>query len=395
MSKTAHIIIGLGYGDEGKGLVSDFYCSQAEDPLVIRFNGGQQAGHTVYVKPRQKHMFSNLGVGTYRGIPTYWSKYCSFSPGFFLDELKAIHKPIKFFLDRNCPVTTHYDILYNRLIETYLGKKRNGSCGLGVGPTFQRHKDLKIKLIAEDLLNSELSIRKLSSIRQYYKRKIQKETDYLFYAFDHDSEDKIFEKLVCRIGHLVDSGSVVLTDESEILNVASKWKSYIFEGAQGILLDQKYGQRPHVTKSNTTSRNAIELILSNFPKGAIDISISYVTRAYQTRHGNGPFKIAKPKMRLQNTEHESNKFNFYQGDFKIGYLNLDLLSYAINCDEKFSRHYEKKLFVTCLDQIDPTNIPVFIDGQKRFISFEMIQTFVPCHLTSVHYSFSPFSQDLE
>ncbi|RYE38837.1 MAG: hypothetical protein EOP48_26505 [Sphingobacteriales bacterium] len=395
MSKTAHIIIGLGFGDEGKGLVSDYYCSRLEKPIVIRFNGGQQAGHTVFIKPGQKHMFSNLGVGACRGIPTYWSEYCSFSPGFFLDEVKALRQPVKFFLDRNCPVTTHYDILYNRLIEHFGGKKRHGSCGLGVGSTFQRHKELKIKFTAEDLLDANLSLYKLSLIRKYYRKKIQKETDFLFYAFNHNREDARFEKLLQAIGHLIVEGSVVLTNESRILRSDSSWKSYIFEGAQGILLDQKFGQQPYVTRSNTTSQNAIELIERNFQTADIKTTLVYVTRAYHTRHGNGPFKSANSNKLLKNTFYEFNEFNSYQGPFKVGYLDLDLLNYSVKCDRQFSKAYQKNLFVTCLDQVNPANIPVYIDGRKRFISFEMIQALVACDLECVHYSFSPFSSDIQ
>src|SRR5262245_8541204 len=105
--KKAFIIVGLGFGDEGKGLATDYFCSRHKNALVIRFNGGQQAGHTVFFKSGRKHIFSNFGAGSLRGVPTYWSKYCTFSPGFFLDELKLLKISPKFFIDKCCPVTTH------------------------------------------------------------------------------------------------------------------------------------------------------------------------------------------------------------------------------------------------------------------------------------------------
>ena len=70
------VIIGLGFGDEGKGLITDYFCSKLKNPLVIRFSGGHQVGHTVIYNDI-RHMFSNFGSGTLRNIPTYWSKFCT------------------------------------------------------------------------------------------------------------------------------------------------------------------------------------------------------------------------------------------------------------------------------------------------------------------------------
>lgn len=394
MPKTAYIVLGLGYGDEGKGLVTDYHCRLHPNSIVVRFNGGQQAGHTVYVNARKKHVFSNLGVGTYRGIPTYWSKYCSFSLGFFMEELSEISYPIEFYLDGDAPVTTHYDILFNRIIQKSGSISRHGSCGLGVGPTFERHQHLKIKFTVKNLLNETDAIRKLKLIRSYYKRRIQQETDFLFYAFDHDKEDERFKQLLEAFNKLINKGSIIVVTEAQIFREKTPWNNYIFEAAQGILLDQTFGRHPFVTKSNTTSRNALELIRRNFRDKDISIVIAYVTRAYLTRHGDGPFNIARPKLKLRNAAYESNKYNDAQGEFKIGYLDFELLNYALRCDDKFSKGLRKEVFITCLDQVNPLKIPVFLDGAKKAIGFELLQIFLDADIANVHYSFSRFSEDL-
>jgi len=90
MRKKACIVVGLGYGDEGKGLTTDFLCGQSKFPLVIRFNGGHQAGHTVVTKDGVRHVFSSFGAGTLRNAPTYWSRYCTFSPAYLLYELESL-----------------------------------------------------------------------------------------------------------------------------------------------------------------------------------------------------------------------------------------------------------------------------------------------------------------
>jgi adenylosuccinate synthase len=394
MQKTAHIILGLGYGDEGKGLVTDSLCQRYPNSIVVRFNGGQQAGHTVYITSSKKHVFSNLGVGTHRGIPTYWSKYCSFSPGFFLEELSSLTYSVKFYLDEDSPVTTHYDILFNCIMQKNGTISRHGSCGLGVGPTFERHHDLKTKFTAKDLLNKSLAIRKLREIRQHYKTRIQEETNFLFSAFDHDKEDKTFIKLLADLNKLIDKGLIAVVKEAQIFNKRTPWSNYLFEGAQGILLDQTFGVPPYVTKSNTTSRNAMEMIERNFSGPDITIILNYVTRAYLTRHGDGPFVLPKQKLKLAGTFHEANRYNEAQGVFKVGYLDFDLLNYSIRCDDKFSKGLRKEIFFTCLDQLNPERIPIYLDKKKTLVSFELLQTFLDIDVDEVHYSFSRFAADL-
>ena len=72
-------VIGAQFGDEGKGLVVDYLCSQVENPLVVRFSGGAQAGHTVWHKDKT-HIFSHFGSGSLRGASTYWSSTCLTDP---------------------------------------------------------------------------------------------------------------------------------------------------------------------------------------------------------------------------------------------------------------------------------------------------------------------------
>jgi len=126
MSKKAFVIIGLGFGDEGKGLVTDYLCHKHPNSLVIRFNGGHQAGHTVVASDGQKHTLSCFGAGTLRGVPTYWSNYCTFSLAYFLEEYEALKITPKLFLYKLCPITTHYDVLFNRAIEVSRGASRHG-----------------------------------------------------------------------------------------------------------------------------------------------------------------------------------------------------------------------------------------------------------------------------
>ena len=343
----AYIVLGLGYGDEGKGLVTDYLCSNNERPLVIRFNGGQQAGHTVVSASGQRHVFSNFGSGSLRGIPTYWSAYCSFSPFHFMDEHQRLGVFAKLFLDENCPVTTHYDILFNQALEASRGEDRYGSCGMGVGATMDRSKDVQLRLTAKEFTSPTAIKTKLISIRNYYRLKFKQETIYDFEQFTHKEQDELFLQEVTKVLEI----AAITTGHKLFSN--NNWQTLIFEGAQGILLDQTFGNYPYITKSNTTSKNAITLLSQYYKADETVTEIFYVTRCYATRHGAGPFSTLTETPALINNTEETNIDNPHQGQFRTAYLDTNRLIYALSADDRFSKGLSKNLVITCLDQLSP------------------------------------------
>src|SRR5690606_30471989 len=139
----------------------------------------------------EKHIFSNFGAGTLRNIPTFWSKFCTFCPPYFIEELYQLDIKPKFYIDKNCPITTHYDILYNRLSEISQKDKRKGSCGVGIGATVDRNKN-GVTFSINDLLNEAMVAKKLKQIRTYYRTLVNIETNFNYDDFDHEENDKIF-----------------------------------------------------------------------------------------------------------------------------------------------------------------------------------------------------------
>ncbi len=87
--KTAQIVIGLGFGDEGKGITTDFLAKQNPESIVIRFSGGQQAAHTVMIGD-QKHVHSSFASGALRGLPSYYSEHCTIHPLFLYNEREEL-----------------------------------------------------------------------------------------------------------------------------------------------------------------------------------------------------------------------------------------------------------------------------------------------------------------
>lgn len=316
------IVIGLGFGDEGKGLTTSHLCSLEGQPIAIRFNGGHQAGHTVNYKGNQ-HVFSSFGSGTLQNASTYWSEYCIFEPLSFIEEHKALNsKGInpEIYIHPLCPVTTPYDVIANHNHEK---GHNHGSVGVGIGKTIQRHEDY-YKLYVQDLKFESIVRAKFKNIALYYQSKgIEVDNDIIDYFID-------------TLPIAIEKFQI----ESSLNNLKG---NKIFEGAQGILLDQDFGFFPNVTRSNTTCKNARQLSNETEP-------VYYITRTYQTRHGNGFMtneEFGEPI--LKNTENETNLNTGFQGIFRKSILDIELLKYAIQCDSNFTSK-NKNLVITCIDQ---------------------------------------------
>lgn len=344
--KTSFVVIGLGFGDEGKGLTTDYLCLNHPDALVVRFSGGHNAGHTVALPDGQRHVFSSFGSGTLRGNPTYWSSYCTLYPSALLVEyaaLRKLGKSPKLFVDAHAMITTPYDLAYNQAVERI---NKHGSCGVGVGPTIERNElSVPYKFYGQDMLYPTVARHRLEVIHRYYQEKAKKDgregllETYLGLATPA-SIDLFFEDMDAML-KIVD-----IVPEPEIFR---RFDTFVFEGSQGILLDQNHGFFPHVTRTNTTSQNAMELI-KKYDLGTPDVY--YITRAYLTRHGNGPMPNEGRKLELINIEKETNVLNNWQGNFRRSILDLDMINYALQCDANYAANCPKHLVVTCLDQLN-------------------------------------------
>lgn len=340
------IVLGLGYGDEGKGLTTSFLCSQVAQPLVVRFNGGHQAGHTVVYKGH-RHVFSSFGAGSLQGVPTYWSRYCTFFPTAVVNEHELLPVKPQLWVDPLCPVTTPYDIHHNH---SQSKSTQHGTVGVGFGATLQRHEN-HYKLFVQDLYYPKVLQEKLKLIANYY-------------GLSHVDISRFLEDIELA------KDMIKLADAS----IIAKYMP-IFEGAQGLLLDQDFGFFPYVTRSNTSSKNALNLFPSK--------EIYYVTRTYQTRHGNGYLSLEDQAIQLKNAEQETNIFNDHQGPFRKAPLDIEMLNYALSCDQHFSRNLVKNLVITCMDQheIDVSQLLKHLktDFDKVYVSYgdsmEAIQRF--------------------
>jgi len=331
-----YAVIGLGFGDEGKGHVVDYIASNVENPLVVRFCGGPQAAHQVILADGTTHVFSHFGSGTLRKAPTYWSRFCPMNPIALHNELvdlqsKGINPTI--FIDAKCPVITPYEVAASVARAKY---KSHGTCAAGIYPVMKREQDGH-HILFEDIYHPYILRDKINLLRRPYY-------DELPYC-----SKEIMDFYSC-CAYLTSKNYVRKAPELPFFvggNQAHPQPYYkytlIFEGAQGLMLDQNYGYFPHVTPANTGLTNIRELL----PKGALWPEICLVTRSYQTRHGAGPMSPSIPLNTRPNPV-ENNRDDGAQGEFRKTVLDADLLNYAVM--KMLPLEYvETKLFLNHLD----------------------------------------------
>lgn len=268
---TARVVIGSNFGDEGKGLVTDWLCSQGAG-MVVRFNGGAQAGHTVVTPEGERHVFRHIGSGTFCGVPTFLSQFFVCNPILFFGEMKqlgALGITPDVYAHPDCLVTTFADMLINQTRENKRGANRHGSCGIGFHETIMRSKLPELKITMGDLWNGSKRLEsQLAEIcGKYSKFRVGE-------SFTEPASTASFLECCRRFAEYVQPLGI------------GQCKDIVFEGAQGLLLDQNNKEFfPHLTHSNTGMKN-VEVLCSQ--AGIASKEVYYVSRSYLTRHGAGP-----------------------------------------------------------------------------------------------------------
>jgi len=354
MKATAKVVIGANYGDEGKGLMTDYFAAQGSNSLVVRFNGGCQAGHTVTTPDGRRHVFAHFGSGTFAGAATYLSRHFAVNPVLYLKErarlLPLLVRLPRIYVDERAPVTTFFDMLVNQLVEDHRGAKRHGSCGMGFGETIGRHEGQAFTLVAQDLRDASTLRQKLITIRDDHLPARCKELGLPDFGQHHE---------LCTTDVLVDAfieaAQDFLADVILVRSAASAFAgmgNLVFEGAQGLLLDQARGAFPYVTRSNTGILNALDVAREANLAG---LDVTYVTRAYLTRHGAGPLANELSDRPYDGVVDNTNQPNLYQGTLRFAYLDHDQLAQAIRADLADAAgagvQVRASLAVSCLDQV--------------------------------------------
>lgn len=366
------VCIGSGFGDEGKGLTTAFWASKFPEEskkVVIRYNGGAQAGHTVVHKTSKRiyrHVFSHFGSGSYQGADTYLSKFFIVNPMLFAKEFKTIdYMPdVKIMVAPGARVTTPYDMVMNQAIEIYrkLNTNKHGSVGVGINETIKRSEHPEFELLVQDIydLSVDEIFEKVKKIRdgwvplrcEQHCIKMPKQFD------DTILSDDVIHQFAMDCKYFLNRVEVVY------LETLKEYDHLIFEGAQGLLLDMDYGQFPYVTHSNTGLKN-VNAILDRLKIHDV-MNVWYISRCYGTRHGAGPLKNEMDMLPFKAIEDNTNVKNDWQDSLRFSYLDVGTMLNAVGFDSdpsKSNRQLNVGYFITCLDQITwDDDVFVFING---------------------------------
>ena len=333
VSPTSWIVVGLGYGDEGKGGTVDWLARQG-DSLVVRFNGGSQAGGNVVTPEGVHHEFNQFGSGTLAGADTFLSRFMLVNPldmaaeAERLKEVGCDHPLASVSVSARARIVTPFHVAYQRL-RSYA---RGGSCGRGIGEAQRQHLQApQLSLYVGQICDVDSLRTGLQGLRSYLLAQACHHADV---GGDHQDWEvlestRLVPDLVDQYRDWAEKVVVVENDGEEFLRGVfddGRYDNVIFEGAQGVLLDEHQGFHPYTTWSTTTSANAARLLIdAGAPRAPIRLG---VTRAYMTRHGDGPFVTEDPDLDLSEPHHQRNEF---QGAFRQGHLDLVALRYAISC----------------------------------------------------------------
>ncbi|MBU1404179.1 MAG: adenylosuccinate synthase [Proteobacteria bacterium] len=276
------VIVGTQWGDEGKGKIVDLLTEHAD--FVVRFQGGNNAGHTLVVKGK-KYVFHLIPSGIlYENKMCFIGNGVVLDPGVLLEEMDKLAasglpvNPQRLMISERAHLIMPYHRLLDSCSESALASgKKIGTTGRGIGPCYG-DKILRKGIKAADLLDSGSLMEKI--------RENLEEKNFLFskkFNTDPLKAEAIYDEYLQyaeRLAPYIDNVSVAL-DEGR-----KAGKHILFEGAQGTQLDIDHGTYPFVTSSNTVAGNACTG--SGFGPSHIDCVIG-ILKAYTTRVGEGPF----------------------------------------------------------------------------------------------------------
>lgn len=330
---TAFGVVDLGFGDAGKGSVVDWLSRLHPGAVNIRFNGGPQAAHNVVTVDGRHHTFAQFGSGTFeRSTTTYLSEFMMVDPlnmGTEADVLAHVGVDDAFertTIHADARIVTPYHRAMNRLRELARGDQAHGSCGLGIGEcASDAILNPLLILKAGHLRRSSGDVSDfLESVRQRFVRELMllpeepsgpvADRERAVLMTDVEARRHALSVAYIKFGQRVTISPEYPTRDSTL----------IFEGAQGVLLDEKHGFHPHTTWSDCTFNNMETLLARIGWTGPVE---RYgITRTYMTRHGAGPFPT-ESEIRIPEPHNVSVG---WQGSWRQGWFDGPLIRYALS-----------------------------------------------------------------
>ncbi len=315
------VIVGAQWGDEGKGKIVDFLTEKAD--MVARYQGGNNAGHTVVVK-NEKYVLHLIPSGIlHKRIKCIIGNGVVVDPAALIAEIDTLReKGIK--VDNNLLVskTAHLIMPYHKALEREheIGKGFNkiGTTGMGIGPAYT-DKAARHGIRMMDLLTPGIFREKLSANLVLVNFLLER-----FYDRPPLNSDEIYDKYMGYAGRI----SKYITDTDIIINDAvASGKKVLFEGAQGCMLDLDHGTYPFVTSSSTIAGG----VCTGVGLGPTKIKkVLGITKAYTTRVGEGPFPTEMKDALGEEIRHKGGEFGATTGrPRRCGWLDAVQLKHSI------------------------------------------------------------------
>ena len=337
MSKVL-LVAGMGYGDEGKGSIVDFLCREQKAGLVVRYNGGAQAAHNVVLDDGRHHTFSQFGSGTFNaGCRTHLSRFMLVNPVSMESEEKHLatlgitDAYARMTVEREAFVTTPFHVALNRMREMSRGDGLHGSCGMGIGETMADSLAYPHDMLRVGDLDHEPTMwRKLT----YTQDRMREKAREIVNGLTGSRPDSFYKEwdligdtdtVSCCIPYYKRFHERVRFVDNDYLAAVLRDSVTVFEGAQGVLLDQDFGFQPYTTWTDCTFGNALKLI-DGFDGLVERLG---VLRAYMTRHGAGPF-VSESRAFDKCSEGDHNGLGAWQGTFRSGAFDFVATDYALN-----------------------------------------------------------------
>lgn len=276
------VIVGAQWGDEGKGKFVDVLTERAE--WVVRFQGGNNAGHTIVIDGA-KTALSLLPSGILRPhVRCLLGAGVVLNPSVLISEMERVRaagidvSPGRVILDREAHLILDYHVAVDKAREATRGPLRIGTTGRGIGPAYE-DRSQRSGIRCADLLYPEM-------LKERVRAHVIEKNKILSHVLASDQQID-FEALWSRLEHEATLLAPYIGNGSQMLYDALKrGANVIFEGAQGVLLDQMHGTYPYVTSSPTIAGGAT--IGAGVGPCMID-SVVGIAKAYCTRVGEGPF----------------------------------------------------------------------------------------------------------
>lgn len=387
----ASIVVGCQWGDEGKGKIVDFLSKDFD--LVVRYQGGNNAGHTVVVDEKQ-YKFHLLPSGAARGKKIFIAAGLVVNPKVLLEEISKLGSEPELTIDPRAQIIMPYHLLLDSALEKFKGSKFVGTTGRGIGPCYE-DKAARLGIRFEDILEKKTLEERLSFVYRLKKEILEK-------VFSTRLEQSLGQMLEEYYGYGKRLKKYAGDVSCKVEKALSENKKILFEGAQGTFLDIGFGTYPYVTSSHPIVSGCGIGVGMNVKKIGEVVGIS---KAYCTRVGEGPFPTELSGKLADKLREKGAEYGTTTGrPRRIGWLDLCMLRTANRLNGLTSLAITKADVLSNLEEIKICNsykcngemlkeMPCGLEEIKK--CKPVYETFPGFELTGKEKTFSELPKELQ